>query len=131
MFLSTLNIEQQQAFLGLARLFVEADGQLASQEKAMLEVMKAEMGLSEDIEFPTDNLPNLLKPFDSKPAKAAALLEIIGLGYSDNDFHPQESILVKSMAEDFNVSEDEILHMENWVLRQIMLVREATQFFEE
>lgn len=95
MFLSTLNIEQQQAFLGLARLFVEADGQLASQEKAMLEVMKAEMGLSEDIEVPTDNLPNLLKPFDSKPAKAAALLEIIGLGYSDNDFHPQESILVK------------------------------------
>lgn len=131
MFLSTLNIEQQQAFLGLAHLFVGADGRLAPQEKAMLDVMKAEMSLPEDTEVPTDDLPNLLKPFDSKPAKVAALLEIIGLGYSDNDFHPQESVLVKSMAEGFNVPEDEILQMENWVLRQIMLAREATQFFEE
>lgn len=130
MFLSNLNTEQKQAFLGLAHQFIEADGRLASQEKLMLVAMKAEMDLPADTEVPVAGLSKLLQPFSSKSAKATALLEIIGLGYSDNEFHSEESIFVKNMAESFKVSKNEILQMENWVIRQIMLTREITQFFQ-
>lgn len=131
MFLSTLDTEQKQAFLGLAHKFIAADGQLAPQEKVMLGAMKAEMGLPVDAEVPVTDLSKLLQPFNSKAAKATALLEIIGLGYSDNEFHSEESAFVKHMAEGFKVSEDEILQMESWVVRQIMLTREVTHFFQQ
>lgn len=130
MFLCNLNSEQKQAFLGLAHHFISVDGQLAVQEQAMLSAMKTEMGLAESIEVPKSEFSELLTQFDSRQAKITALLEIIGLGYSDNDFHSKESEIVEQMAKKFEVSIDEILQMESWVIRQIMLMREATQFFK-
>lgn len=130
MFLSNLNLEQKQAFLGLAHQFISADGQLAPQEEAMLGAMKTEMGLSEHEKPISAELHNLLKPFDSKYARASVLLEIVGLGYSDNNFHPEESQIVQTIAQNFEISKEEVRQMENWVIRQIMLAKEATQFFE-
>ena len=130
MFLCNLNSEQKQAFLGLAHQFISADGQLMAQEQTMLNAMKAEMGLTADVEAPASDLSELLKPFDSKQARATALLALIGLGYSDNDFHSNESEMIARMADTFQVSKEEILQMESWVVRQIMLVREATQFLQ-
>lgn len=108
MFLSTLNSEQKQAFLSLAHQFISADGQLASQEQAMLRAMKLEMELPEDVEFSDSNFSNLAQVFDSKKSRVSVLLEIIGLGYSDNDFHPEEDQIVKKLAEELSFSEDDV-----------------------
>lgn len=131
MFLYSLSQEQKKSFLGLAHRFITTDNCLAPQEEDLLKIMTTEMGLSTDTEIPTLELPQLLTAFDTRQAKIAILLELVGLGYSDNDFHPEENGFVRQVADTFGILEDEIKAMENWVLRQMMLVQEAAGFFAE
>ena len=64
-------------------------------------------------------------PFDSRPTRAAALLEIIGIGHADNEFHPEESGFVRKMASSFGLSDGDVQAMESWVERQLALAQEA------
>ena len=125
MFLHILNETQQRAFLALAKRFIEADSRLSDEEHNLLELAYAETGLGFEEELPEGEVETLLQAFDSRPARAAALLEIIGIGHADNEFHPEESGFVRKMASSLGVSDEEVKAMESWVERQLALALEA------
>ena len=50
---------------------------------------------------------------------------VIGMGYADEAFDPQESELINSMAKALAIDEDEILNIISWVKRQLLLLKEA------
>jgi len=129
MFLHILNDRQQKAFLALARQFIEADQNLSAGEQNLLELMYAETGLPFETELPTGNLESLLQEFDSRQARSAVLLELIGVGHADDDFHPEESQFIGKAAAAFGVPDERVAQMESWVQRQLQLALEAEQFW--
>jgi uncharacterized tellurite resistance protein B-like protein len=131
MFLHILNDTQQTAFLALARQFIAADQRLSAEEQNLLELAYAETGQDFDVELPTGDLDSLLQPFDSAQSKAAVLLELIGMGHADNEFHADESRLLREVAEGLGVPEAKVRAMEAWVERQLALAQEVEGFWSE
>jgi uncharacterized tellurite resistance protein B-like protein len=129
MFLHILNDTQQKAFLALAKQFIEADQHLAEEERNLLELMYAETGQDMDEELPSGGIDALLPAFDSRQARAAVLLELIGVGHADQSFHADESAFIRKVAAGLGVGEDEVRRMESWVERQLALAQEAERFW--
>jgi hypothetical protein len=131
MFLHNLSQAQKEAFLSLARAFMETDTKVTGEEEQMLSLMKREMGLAPDAAGMAGSRSEWLALFDSRPSQAAVLLEIIGLGHADSEFSTAESAFVQEIADAFGIDHAELLAMENWVVRQVALAREAAAFFSE
>lgn len=130
MFLHLLNDTQQRAFLALANQFIAADSTLAEAESNALELMMAEMNFNFDEEPPRGSISELAAAFDSRQARAAALLELIALGHADASFHPDEDAFVRELASHFGVAPGELQRMDDWVRRQEALAAEVQQFWQ-
>ncbi|HTE18185.1 MAG TPA: TerB family tellurite resistance protein [Armatimonadota bacterium] len=131
MFLHILNETQQKSFLSIAKQFIEVDTQLSEEEQNLLELMMAETGLDFDAELPEGNVEDLLAQFDTKQARAAVLLELIGVGHADNEFHAEESHFVQKIGRTFGVSDEQLQAMESWVTRQMALAQEVERFWAD
>ena len=55
----------------------------------------------------------------------------MGLGLADGRYHPAERTVVAEIANAMGFNENELIGMENWVVRQAMLVQEAAGFWDE
>ena len=53
----------------------------------------------------------------------------MGLGYADGEYHPSESESIAEISRALGFTEDELVGMENCVVRQIALVEEAAGFW--
>lgn len=127
MFLTALTEPQKRAFLALARDFVQVDQELSEQESSLLTALFAETRLpASAIDGEAD-----LSVFDSRRSQVAVILELIGIGHADSEYGPEEAAFVQGVAERLGVGETELLEMENWVLRQTALAREAEKFWTE
>lgn len=131
MFLHILNDRQQQAFLAVAQRFIEADTHLAEAEQNLLELMYAETGLPFDTELPKGDFATLLEPFDSKQARAVVVLELIGIGHADEDFHADENTFVRQVAATLDISDEDVEAMESWINRQLALTQEVERFWQD
>jgi hypothetical protein len=131
MFLHLLNDTQQRAFLALARQFVEADQNLSDEEHNLLELMWAETGLEFDAELPPGDVDALAPAFDDRQSRAAVLLELIGVGHADEEFHAEESSFIERLAAAFGTDAAEVKEMESWVTRQLQLAQDVQKFWTD
>lgn len=131
MFLINLSEKEKQAFLGLAYAFLEVDGNIGSSEEIMLNIMKDEMGLDRETKPIKREILDNISVFTNRKSKAYVLLELIGLGYADANYCAAESEFISSIAEKLGFDKIEIISMENWVLRQLNLVKETEELFQE
>jgi hypothetical protein len=131
MFLHLLTEPQQIALLALAKQFVEADEKLSDEEHNLLEMLLAESGLPFDVELPDGDIPSLAAPLDNRQVRAAAVLEIIGIGHADGTFCAPESEFVKTLAGKFDIDNATVAKMDEWVVRQMNLAQEARQFWAD
>ena len=90
MFLENLRNEERPAFLGLAKMLVEADEVLSPQESQLLMSLSDATGAIAT----TGSVTDLAAVFDTRQSKVSALLELLGLGLSDDEYHPAEATLV-------------------------------------
>ena len=126
MFIGKLNDRQQGILLGLGKKLIAADGNVNDKETELLLVLRAQM--SPSVQEITSS--NVASDFPTQESKAALLLEILGLAYADEDYHLDEKSFVSGLAKEVGLDSDTLSDMENWVLRQLALVREAQQFLE-
>lgn len=129
MFLYDLTENQKAAFLSLSKQLIGADERLAPDEATLLGLMKREMGFDGNPAFDKKNVTELLAEFDSRNAKVAVLLELMGVACSLGEYSRDQAPLIEEVASAFAISEEELLTMENWILRQMALNREAAGFF--
>lgn len=124
MFLNLLDNDEKLAFVELAERMIEADGLVIGREEASLAALKAEMGTpSEAIGGrTTEELAGVFKGWRSK---VVALLELIGLGYTDTSFSIGEQSLVDQVAQTMGMSEKELASIEEWVQEHVSLIRRA------
>ena len=130
MYLNLLDDDEKRAFAELAEKMIEADGLVIGREASTLAALKAEMGAIETgggERTPQD----LAGVFKSRRAKVAALLELIGLGYSDTAFSVSEESLVNTVANQMAISPDELHEIEEWVREHFSLIRRALILMRE
>lgn len=124
MFLNVLDMDEKRAFAELAEKMVEADGIVIGREAASLAALKAEMGIAETHDSDR-SVGELASVFKSKRSKTAALLELIGLGFSDTNFNVGEQSLVTSIAREMGLGSEEVAQIVDWVKEHVDLVRRA------
>jgi len=130
MFLNMLNDEEKKAFALLAEKMIEADGIVVGSEAAALASLEGEMGISRD-DAGRRPVEELAAVFHNRRAKAVALLELIGLGYSDTSFCVNEKSIISVAAAAMGFSPDELTSFEDWVKKYVGLVRDAMVLVRE
>ncbi len=128
MFVTNLNPVQQGALLKLAEMVAHADGQLWQEQKTILETLRFQCSNPQTID--SLDLPNLTSIFESRRDKVALMLELIGVAHANGDYHELEKGLIFEIAEALELDSISIKDMENWVVRQLILVREANILME-
>ena len=123
MFLNLLDSDEKRAFAELAEKMIEADGLVIGREESALASLKAEMGITGSSEG--RSVDDLAGVFHSWRSKIAALLELVGLGYSDVNYSVNEQSLVDEVARQMGVTTDELAEVEAWVREHVSLIRRA------
>ena len=130
MYLNLLDDDEKRAFAELAEKMIEADGLVIGREASALAALKAEMGVS-DASGGGRSADELAGVFKSRRSKVAALLELIGLGYSDTAFSVSEESLVNTVANQMAISPDELHDIEEWDREHFSLIRRALILMRE
>ena len=130
MFLNMLNDEEKKAFALLAEKMIEADGIVVGSEAAALAALEGEMGISRD-DAARRPVEELAAVFETRRSRSVALLELIGLGYSDTSFCINEQSIITTAATAMGFSADELTSLEDWVKKYVDLVREAMALIRE
>ncbi|MDX2435760.1 MAG: hypothetical protein QNL88_01810 [Acidobacteriota bacterium] len=123
MFLNLLDDDEKRAFAELAEKMIEADGLVIGREAAALAALKAEMGVSDGGDG--RSVEALAGVFTSWRSKVAALLELIGLGYTDVNYSVNEKSMVDVVAGQMGLTKDELAEVEAWVREHVSLIRRA------
>ena len=131
MFLNNLSENEKKAFLTLAKEFILVDGVLSPEEEDLVNIMKAEMGIEDGFPDGEKSRQDLFKMFASKKSQVSALMEMEGLGYANMEYHVQEKAFIHEMAESFGVTQDELDTIDEWVVRQVALLYEASELWEK
>ena len=129
MFVQNLNERQQGILLHYADEVMRADRKIDAAELMAMDMLRnqAEPGVkAEDV--PIEKLPGL---FEDRLSRVSFLLELIGMGYANEDFDPKQSELVGRICEAFSFHEDETLDaVEAWVKDQLGLMKNAHKLME-
>ena len=88
---------------------------------------QAEPGVkAEDV--PVEALPDL---FEDRLSRVSFLLELVGMGYANQDFDPTQSELVNQIARVFAFHENGTIEaIEKWVQDELSLMKQAQQLME-
>ena len=108
MFLNNLSQTEKKAFLTLAKEFILVDGVFSPEEEGLVSIMKGEMGIEEGFPEGEKTRKELLSLFTSKRSRISAIMEMEGLGYANMEYHVQEKVFIKEMADAFGLSADEL-----------------------
>ena len=123
MFVQYLSERQQSALLHYAQQMARADGSVADDEQEQLDVLREQVQLGvEAVDVPLDELAAL---FDDRMSRVAFLLEVVGMGYANDEFDPAESQLANDLVKALGVGDDVLDDIKSWVVRQLSLLREA------
>jgi uncharacterized tellurite resistance protein B-like protein len=125
MFLRILNEAERQAFLALAREYIQADQKVTPQEEELLKVFCLEMGLDPALQLPAKPRAEWYAAFRARPARVAALLELFALACADKDFDRRERELVFETAKAFGIPEHELKALADWNDKHLGLLSEA------
>lgn len=131
MFLGMLSSDEKRAFARLARMLIEADGIVVEAEATALAALEGEMGLATGEQSDEQDVTRLAESFGSRRAKVGALLELIGLGYSDSRFSVDEKSLVTVVAHDMGLSADDLGRIDAWVKEHVRHVEDALALMGE
>lgn len=130
MFLAMLNDDQQRAFSALAYRMVAADGSISAEERQAVRRLRSELRVSESGADERDET-ELARAFDTRRAKYAALLELLGLAHSDREFHLDERSMVTVVAHEMDVAADDLERLDLWVRDYVRHVESALEMMRD
>ena len=131
MFLTMLDGDEKRAFVLLAERMIAADGIVVGREAATLAAFKGEMGLGSASIDESQSIDDLASVFRTRRSKIVALLELIGLGYSDTSFSVTERSMVFTLARAMDIDTNTLVELESWVQQHVRLVRQAMELLRE
>ena len=129
MFVQNLNERQQGVLLHYADEVMRVDRRIDASELLAMDMLRdqAESGVKPE-DVPIGQLSGL---FEDRMSRVSFLLELVGMGYVNEDFDPRQSELIAQIAEAFSFHEDGTIEaVEEWVREQFALTKSARQLME-
>lgn len=127
MFLDRLSAADQRVFLDLAVRLIKVDG-VHDAEKALLGGLLIQMGVEQSwTSNPEPSTLSLLDQISGRAARAAALMELLGIAWADTEYGEEERAFIAQAAQRWQISRTRLALMESWVVRQIALMEEGEQ----
>jgi uncharacterized tellurite resistance protein B-like protein len=117
MFLEMLNMPQREAFLVLASRIAISDGEDSVEEQAAIEVLKAEMGITDDVDLKRVLSDIDVSAFDTHKARVIAALELLRLAFADEYVHEAEIAEVRGICGAMGFPEEWMSTMGEWATR--------------
>ena len=129
MFVHYLNERQQGVLMHYADEIMRVDNAVDADELVHMDVIRkqVEPGVKAE-DAPVEKLPEL---FEDRASRTAFLLELVGMGYVNEDFDPRQSKLVTDIAGVFGVADDALSDIKSWVQEQLSLVKRAHRMMED
>jgi uncharacterized tellurite resistance protein B-like protein len=123
MYLHLLNEDQKTALLKLAYRLSVADGEDGSDEIAVLDDLRLQLGVEDhpDMGDVLGALPT--EVFDSPQARAIAMMELLVVTYVDGYLHEAESGLIGELATAFGIDQVGLNAMAEWAMDVLDLKR--------
>ena len=109
---------------------MRVDGHIHSTELVALDQLRSQMiaGMKAE-EVPIDALPDIFK---LRLSRVCFLLELVGMGYANENFEPKQSDLVNSIAKEFGFDNNGIIEaIEDWVKYEIKMMKRAQELMKE
>ena len=129
MFVELLNKRQQSVLLHYALEVMLADSRIASEEHVLVETLQSQSQPGVEPEMvPVEDLADV---FLDQKRRVAFLLELISVGYVDEEYGSSESNLIREIADALDIDDDRLATLESWVERQFALALEARLLMEE
>ena len=129
MFVQNLNERQQGVLLHYADEVMRADRRIDAAELMAMDMLRnqVEPGVkAEDVAI--EALPGL---FEDRLSRVSFLLELVGMGYANEDFDPTQSELVNQIGRVFSFHENGTIEaIEKWVQDELALMNEAQKLME-
>ena len=129
MFVQNLNERQQGVLLHYADEVMRADRKIDAAELIALDMLRnqVEPGVKANA-IAIEALPGM---FQDRLSRVSLLLELVGMGYANEDFDPEQSELVNQIAKIFSFNEDGTIEaIEGWIKEQLVLIKKAQQLIE-
>ncbi|MDE0210135.1 MAG: hypothetical protein OXJ64_09645 [Boseongicola sp.] len=129
MFVQNLNERQQSALLHYADAVMRVDNRVEPSELVAMDLLRdqAHPGVQPK-DVPVDQLGELFK---NRIGRVSFLLELVGMGYVNDDFDPRQSILIDEVAAALDMRDDGTLEaVESWVVDQLELMKKAQQLMQ-
>jgi len=131
MFLGLLSDDEKTAFSHLAEKLIEADDIVVGQELDALAVLRSEMGVSTSSSTSDVSVESLARAFTSRRSKVVALLELLGLAYSDASFSLDERSFLAVVAQEMDIDNAELQKIERWVSSHVKHVEAALALMQD
>jgi hypothetical protein len=115
MFLQKLNDREKKTFLYIAQKLIKVDNKIKAVELSLLKNLTDEMGLQMKDAVKLENINEAWQIFTSRESRMIVLIELISIGYVDDDFCASENGLIKELTSFFAISDTKIHLIEKWV----------------
>jgi len=116
MFLQKLNDREKKHFLYLAQKLIKIDNKIKVVEVSLLKKLTEEMGLSMKDALKVEDINKAWQIFTAREARIILLVELISIGYVDDDFCASENELIKEICSAFSISDTKLQLIEQWVI---------------
>jgi len=126
-FVHYLNERQQAALLHYAREVMVADSAIDPEESLQMEVLRGQM--RPGVQSEAVSLKQLCDLFSDRPSRVILLMELLGMGYADQELVARESKMINEIA-GILMDTDALQAIESWVRRQLSLLKEAQELME-
>lgn len=117
MFLQMLNEQQREAFLVLASKIAISDGEDSTEEMDAIESLKAEMGLTKNVDMKKVLDDMDVSAFDTHRSRVVTALELLRLTYADEYVHEAEVAEVRDVCTAMGFPEEWLSTMGEWASR--------------
>lgn len=131
MFLNMLGDGEKRAFAALARKMIVADGIVVGREESTLAALQGEMGVEAAARDAEAEIGELAGVFADRRSKMIALIELVGLGYSDTSYEGVERSFVADVAKAMHIGGEDVDRIERWVRQHVDHLREALALMRE
>ncbi|MEQ8220914.1 MAG: TerB family tellurite resistance protein [Candidatus Eremiobacterota bacterium] len=116
MFLQQLNEREKKHFLYLAQKLIKIDNKIKVVEVSLLKKLTEEMGLSMHDAVKVEDINKAWQIFTARESRIILLVELISIGYVDDDFCASENELIKEICSAFSISDTKLQLIEQWVI---------------
>lgn len=127
MYLNYLDENEKIAFLKLAYLVAQADGEICENEKTIIGSYLNEMAINDiSSKLTNETITSLSEEFKSIKSRKITILELMSVIYANGVFKETEKVIIDDLIKNFKLTNKFLDDVENWSKSLLLLIDHGT-----